>query len=196
MSQFLQQLLNKAKEKADALDQAPLRPSKKRQGNTDTQTVSDTVPGPDLVRRSDTSTAVSDPGSVSDPPPASDLASVSDLGSVSDTPPLQFAPSIFSAYTALQSKIHKYLPHISASELRLYLYLVDLAFAGSQDSDGVVEYNQREVMKSVGFGSHSTAVKVLASLTEKHLVAWVCKASKKGEKSMLRVMLPPDVSAS
>ncbi|AFM28232.1 hypothetical protein [Desulfomonile tiedjei] len=166
MSQFLQQLLSKAKEKADALEQGPSR--KKNRDSIDTRSVSDT-------------------------PAVSDLVPVSDPPRVSDTGHVQSSHSLFSAYVTLQSKIHEHLPAMSPSELRLYLYLVDLAFGKSYPSDGVVEYNQREVMKSVGFGSHSTAVKVISSLTEKNLVTWICKASKRGEKSLLRVILPPDL---
>jgi len=190
MSQFLQQLLNKAKEKADALEQEGPRNSKEKQPPVDTATVSDTVGGSAPAIASPLA-SVSDIATVSDISDGSDLSGVSDTLPVSDPPERHSSHALFSEYAALQSKIHDCLPHVSPSELRLYLYLVDLAFVRLNGSDGIIEYNQREVMRSVGFGSHSTAVKVISSLAEKHLVTWLRKSNKRGERSLLRVALPP-----
>lgn len=164
MSDFLQNLLNKAKQKADALEKGHRPVSKKKQNRTDTPTVSDTSSEPDTV-------------------------SVSDTPAVSDVSLHQTSNSILTTYATLQSQINERLPHMTPSELRLYVYLV------TNSADGIIPYNQRDVMKSVGLGSHTTVVKALSSLQKKNLIKWISKSNKKSEQSKLKVILPNNLSS-
>ena len=165
MSDFLQNLLNKAKQKADDLEKGPRPSSKKKSNKLDTSKVSDTSIGPDTVG-------------------VSGIESVSDTPTVSDVNLHQKSNSILTTYATLQSQINERLPHMTPSELRLYVYLVN------NSDDGIIFYNQRVVMKSVGLGSHTTVVKALSSLQTKNLVKWISKSNKKSEQSKLKVFLP------
>jgi hypothetical protein len=78
---------------------------------------------------------------------------------------------------------------MTPSELRLYVYLV------TNSADGIIPYNQRDVMKSVGLGSHTTVVKALSSLQKKNLIKWISKSNKKSEQSRLKVILPHNLSS-
>jgi hypothetical protein len=170
MSDFLQNLLNKAKKKADDLEKGHRPDSKKKSIRPDTPTVSDTSSGPDTVS-------------------VSDIISVSDTLNVPDAGLQQSSNSILSTYVTLLSQINKRLPHMTPSELRLYIYLV------TNSSDGIFPYNQRNVMKSVGLGSHTTVVKALSSLQKKNLIKWISKSNKKSEQSKLKVILPHNLSS-
>ena len=165
MSDFLQNLLNKAKQKADALEKVHRPDSKKKIDVSDTPTVSDTSSGPDTVG-------------------VSDIIGVSDTPSVTDASLHQSSNTILTTYATLQSQINERLPHMTPSELRLYVYLV------TNSADGIIPYNQRDVMKSVGLGSHTTVVKALSSLQKKNLIKWISKSNKKSEQSKLKVILP------
>ena len=165
MSDFLQNLLNKAKQKADDLEKGHRPDSKKKSHRPDTPNVSDTSNGPDTLG-------------------VSDIDSVSDTPHVSDVNLHQKSNSILTTYATLQSQINERLPHMTPSELRLYVYLVN------NSDDGIIPYNQRDVMKSVGLGSHTTVVKALSSLQKKNLIKWISKSNKKSEQSKLKVFLP------
>lgn len=164
MSDFLQNLLNKAKQKADALEKTQRHVLKKKANRPGPPIVSDTSSGPDTIGVSDTPT-------------------------VSDTSLHQTSNSILTTYATLQSQINERLPHMTPSELRLYLYLV------TNSADGIFPYNQRDVMKSVGLGSHTTVVKALSSLQKKNLIKWISKSNKKSEQSKLKVILPHNLSS-
>lgn len=164
MSDFLQKLLNKAKSKADDLQKAPKRVPGKKTKKPDTPSVSDTP-------------TISDTGDVSDTHIISDTLRVSDTANQS---PL----SVLNTFANIQSQISKNLPPMSPSALKLYLYLVN------NSSDGIIDYNQRDVMQTVGFVSHTTIVKSLSSLENLGLISWMFRSQKRGKKSKIKVVLP------
>lgn len=183
MSEFLVNLLSKAKEKADALEKIPRPVLKKKENRTDTPSVSDTVNRPDTFVISDMIT-VSDTDNGPDTQPIPDTVDVSGISSY------QPANSILTTYAALQSQINEQLPPLTPSALKLYVYLV------IKSSDGVVHYNQRDIMKSVGFASHTTVVRAVSALEEMKLINWISKSNKRGEQSKLRVILPLNLSST
>ena len=218
MSEFLQNLLKKVKENADALE-APLTESDSKSGTPDVgpKHKKKIKPGssiklvpehkvhgePHLAHTPGSlseSGLVAAPGSPLKPgsPTTPGLAIESDSesglpttpGSLSESGPLQ----LLQTFADSRAAINAVIPPMKDSELHLYHYLAERTYGNQRtQSDRLITYSQKEAMKATGIKSTATIVKAMTSLCKKKLVKWVRKARKRGEISQVRVFLPENV---
>ena len=219
MSEFLQDLLKKVKQNADALE-VPLAESDSERDSTPAASSRQKKIGkPSSPAKSvsgqksqDEPSLLSEPGSL----PESGITTVSGLptqpglptkpglvtesdgesgllsepGSLPESVPLQ----LLKLFADSRAAINSVIPSMKESELHLYYYLADRSYGNQRtQSEGLITYSQKEAMKGTGIKSTATIVKAMNSLCKKKLVKWVRKARKRGEISQIRVFLPEDV---
>lgn len=179
MSEYLQKLLAKAKEKTDAMERQEELGENSKVDELDTDNVSD------MNVISDTNTE-SDTVLISDTVIVSDTESPSDTPNVSDSTSAKNKRQRVPVYLIVPFKIKKMLPKLPPSALMLYVYLHNKAFKRST-SQGIIDYNQRDIMDELGFASHSTIVSAMAALENYNLISWELKSYKKGTRSKIKV---------
>ena len=179
MSEYLQKLLAKAKEKTDAMERQEELGENSILNTFDTQTVSDTHTISDTITKPDT-VIISDTAFVSEEEPLSDTLNVSDSTSAKNK------RSRLPVYLIVPFKIKKMLPKLPPSALILYVYLHNKAYKRST-SQGIIEYNQRDIMDELCFASHSTIVSAMAALENNNLISWELKSYKKGVRSKIKI---------
>jgi len=219
MSEFLQDLLKKVKQSADALEVPVVESDSKSDSTPDVgpkqkkrikpgshpKPVSEpenegepsSANTPGSLGESGVAAASSllpKPGSLPTPGlvPESDGESglLAEPGSLTVSAPLQLLKTFADSRAAINAAI----PPMKDSELHLYHYLAERTYGNQRtQSDGVIAYSQKEAMKATGIKSTATIVKAMTSLCKKKLVKWVRKARKRGEISQVRVFLPEDV---
>lgn len=179
MSEYLQKLLAKAKEKTDAMERQEELGENSKVDELDTDNVSDMNVISDTNIESDTVL-------ISDTVIVSDAESPSDTPNVSDSTSAKNKRQRVPVYLIVPFKIKKMLPKLPPSALMLYVYLHNKAFKRST-SQGIIDYNQRDLMDELGFASHSTIVSAMAALENNNLISWELKSYKKGTRSKIKV---------
>ncbi|MGO9121478.1 MAG: hypothetical protein ACLQPD_28200 [Desulfomonilaceae bacterium] len=218
MSEFLQNLLKKVKDNADALEAPPAEPGLASGTTFDVRSKQRKKPKPGLRKKPGSGGSSEDepslplkpgvvpvPGLVSGPSlaPASDLpAEPGSGGSSEDEPSLPLKPGLpaeplpfqlLRTFTHSKAAITNLIPDMKDSELRLYHYLAELTYGNPRHlTDHVITYSQKQAMKAASIKSTATIVKSMNSLCKKKLVKWIRKARKRGEVSQIKVFLPGD----
>ena len=222
MSEFLRDLLNKAKESADGLESPPEKVEDQVLTQESEESGPDILTEPGLVDKPDLrADGKGEPGSHTKPslPDESDsrtkpglpdepgLSTKSVRKSRSKTKPgLHTKPGLpgepqhlqaLRSFATSQHDLHALIPNMKPSELRLYHYLIEQTY-GNPDSSGdhVAEYSQRQAMQASGIKSTATIVKAMSVLVKRRLVKWVRRSRKRGQSSLVKVFLPDEPSTN
>ena len=203
MSQFLQDLLIKVKQGADALESPPAEPDTESGSNfkEGQKQKKETKPGLPNNQYLDPQIEV-EPGLVHKPMSFTKpgLPNNQDLNAeIQGKPGLPIKPSLFSqsdytqhpvTFADFMATLNDVMPIVRGAEMRLYFYLIEQRFGNSRSpSDDIITYSQKSAMQATGIKSTATIVKSMTSLSKKKLVKWVRKSRKLGEVSQIRVFL-------
>jgi len=216
MSEFLQNLLKKVKNNADALESPPPEHDLETGATLDVRSKQKKKPKPSLHKKPGSrDSGESEPGFPHKP----GLLTEPGLGTTPDSPPesgfplepgsrdsgesepgfphkpgLLTEPPAFQLLRTLaksREDLNTLIPHMKDSELRLYQYLAELAYGNpGTPTDHMITYSQKEAMRATSIKSTATVVKAMNSLCKKKLVKWVRKSRKRGEISQIKVFLP------
>jgi hypothetical protein len=162
---------------------------KRKKKGTGQGTATDPNSGSDI-------TAISDIPRQSDTRKRSDTSRISDLAVESDIDRGSVVAShltVIENYTKLHNSVWSILTELKEAELRIYLYLLEKTH-GRTPERNFLEYRQRDVMADLQTKAHSTVSLGLKRLERRGLVQWLRKSGGKGERSILVVRLPCELT--